>query len=181
MVAIIVSLLLGFLLPSNGLASEGLFAGGYEWRLELRGLGAVADLSATTEGGKNGIAVSYDFRNVEPEELSVWVGIYTNDANISYDQGNLSFRVSSTEPALLKVTISDSAEIGYDLQISIVGGGAWEEQLIPIDFSSFPGRWGKAVSEAPQEITFPVVRVAISVIRSEDYPLEGVVTISDLP
>jgi hypothetical protein len=168
-------------LPGTSVAAESIFGQGYEWKGDARGEGTISNTSTITAKDQPGIAIDFDFQSVPAEEKSVWAGASASDLLIPEGSETLSFRVASDEGCLMKFTIKDSAGVGYDLVLPVSSGGGWEDHEIPLEISSFTTRWGKVVSEMPEQVTFPLVYVGFSVMRSPDYPSQGSLKISDVP
>jgi hypothetical protein len=161
-------------------ASEALFTASQEWKLNIRGEGAVSDFEPIIEDGAEGVLITFDFEGVDSEVSSVWVGVSGSDSILSSSTGSIKFRTSSEEGCRLKFSLLEEGGTGYDKILEVHGGGSWEEHEVFLDPSSFDIRWGKA-PENETEITFPLRNVSIHVVRTDVHAPKGAVKIVNLP
>ncbi len=131
------------------------------------------------------VVVDYDFSNTEG---GVWVGIVADkDLEIQESAGPIRFRMKAAELFQLKFALLDSIGLGHEVYLDYSDVGQWMEVEIPFVWEAFGLHCGGDDPELAQQamqskqITFPFVKIAVFVNKTDSTAPKGTVTFADLP
>ena len=163
-------------------AQQPFFESGYQWKASPnKGKNAEASIAEETVDNANAVILDYDFSNVE-EGSSVWVGFVADkDLAIQDSDGPIRFRMKASESFKLKFALSDSNQMGHEVFINYDEGGQWYDVEIPLEYQAFSLHCGGVDRDLIKQITYPIVRVGIFVVKTDSTAPKGTVTFADFP
>jgi len=163
-------------------APQPLFESGYQWKASPnKGKNAEASIAEETVDNASAVILDYDFSSVE-EGSSVWVGFVADkDLAIQESDSPIRFRMKAAEPFKLKFALSDSNQMGHEVFVNYDEGGQWYDVEIPLEYQAFSLHCGGVDRDLIKQITYPIVRIGIFVVKTDSTAPKGTVTFADFP
>ncbi len=163
-------------------APQPLFDSGYQWKATPnKEKNAEASMAEETVDNANAVILDYDFSSVE-EGVVVWVGVVAEkDVDIQESDSPIRFRMKAAEPFKLKFELLDSNKMGHEVFINYDEGGQWYDVEVPLEYQAFSLNCGGVDPDLSKQITYPIVKIAISVLNGDSTAPQGTVTFADFP
>ena len=163
-------------------APQPLFESGFQWKASPnKGKNADASMAEETVDNANAVILDYDFSNVE-EGVGVRVGVVAEkDVAIQESDSPIRFRMKAAEPFNLKFALVDSNNLGHEVSINYDEGGQWYDVEVPLEYQAFSSHWGGVDRNLIKQITYPIVKVGLYVLKTDSTVPKGTVTFADFP